>query len=85
MTRELLSPLYAADKYGYAEKDIVVMLDSETVQNYKLRPTRDNIVCDFLIYVRYNVLTIKLSIKLRQIDKLVKGAEAGDHFFFHCT
>jgi hypothetical protein len=24
-------------------------------------------------------------IKLRQIDELVKGAQPGDHFFFHCT
>ncbi|KIM72545.1 hypothetical protein PILCRDRAFT_16037 [Piloderma croceum F 1598] len=48
-------------QYGYADRNIVVMLDSQQVP-VKLRPTHNNI--------------------LEQIDIMVHGAQAGDHFFF---
>ena len=55
------------------------MLDGQVQTD--MTPTYDNIVRGLFCF--WIVITNDI-FKLRQIDNMVRGAQAGDHFFFAC-
>jgi len=70
------------DCYGYAAEDIVVLVDRD--RPGQIQPTRVNMVCveGAMMFV---LLLTRRFLQIREIKRLVEGAQSGDHFFFHCA
>jgi hypothetical protein len=68
------------EKYGYQEKDITTLLDDKDLKHKQ--PTKENMVGPNILSDKRRILLTAL--QLTEIHNLVRGATAGDRFFFHC-
>jgi hypothetical protein len=71
--------LLISTSYGYRDPDITILIDDGIAGH--VQPTRANIVG---LRLRSLCMCSSSCRQLTAIRNLVKGAKAGDHFFFHC-